>query len=82
MGAIAGALYSIGYSGADLAILVQQIDWVDLLLPKPILTRDRYEDHKDSLAYPVQFDFSPSQGVFAPELISWGRILNLFNLLK
>ena len=57
MGAVVGAMYAIGYSGAEIEALARDIDW-DILLSNQVALRNlSMEEKRDYDRYPLEFAF-------------------------
>lgn len=57
MGAVVGAMYAIGYSGAEIEAIARNIDW-DLLLSNQLALRSlTMEEKRDYGKYPLEFAF-------------------------
>jgi NTE family protein len=57
MGAVVGAMYAIGYSGAEIETIARNIDW-DVLLSNQVAMRNlTLEEKEDYGRYPLEFAF-------------------------
>ena len=57
MGAVVGAMYAIGYSGAQIETIARTIDW-DLILSNQVALRNlTMEEKRDYDRYPLEFAF-------------------------
>ncbi len=57
MGAVVGAMYAIGYSGAQIEAIARHIDW-DLILSNQVALRNlSMEEKRDYDRYPLEFAF-------------------------
>lgn len=75
MGGIAGALYSIGYSGIELEHLVKSVDWLELFSDKPNRDLIPYFLKKDDGKYQFSFGIEgnnilPPSGLIRGQKIS------------
>ncbi|TVR67857.1 MAG: hypothetical protein EA427_12355 [Spirochaetaceae bacterium] len=82
MGAIAGGLYAIGYSAADMAAVVGGIDWVGIFVETSPRSHAGYREKTDSRAYIARIDFVRGGGLLlSPGIVSGQRVLDLLALL-
>ena len=81
MGGIAGALYSIGYTGIELEHLVKSVDWVELFSDKPNRELIPYFLKKDDGLYQLSFGMEGSKIIPPSGLIRGQKISLLFSKL-
>lgn len=75
MGGVAGALYSIGYTGLELEHIVKSVDWLELFSDKPTRNLIPYFLKKDDGKYQFSFgvegtDILPPSGLLRGQKIS------------
>lgn len=81
MGGIAGALYSVGYSGKDIEALVTRTDWEEIFSDLPPRTRLPFFQKKDNGRYQLEFDLVGVKPVPPTGLIRGQKITLLFSEL-
>ncbi|MCK5147439.1 patatin-like phospholipase family protein [bacterium] len=78
MGAIIGALYATGYSGADIEHLIRNEDWIDLFTDKPPRDQLPYVERKRCGRYQLQLGFDGFKPRAPIGLINGQKILLRF----